>query len=346
MNQKVFPIFNKIPDDFAVSLHMPSSRNGRRFALVSIILSQMQIHHQADFPFLRRLRLKGLEVKAAGSDYFSVVSKLNKNADLLITDQRTKTSAKKVINIDYAFDKYLGEPQSDDVLFLPILFHPNLISDETYKVAEGFAANKSRPIKLLFAGNCDPKTYNKRHFKTKYGLLNRTELLELAKTLPSGKVFFPESIGEFEAAMERGELRNKFVWIDTSKFRLPQTDWLNLLSKAEYFFCTPGVQYPYCQNLNESMACGAVPILQYRKFYHPPLEDAVNCIAFADQNEFASKIDQVLLSGDSIDWLVQSNSAIKYHQENLSLDHVKSRLSAFIEDPKKTRLTWVLAGKK
>lgn len=329
----------------SIQVRMPSSRNGRRFALVSNVLSEMGLKHQAVFPLSRRLFLKGLEAKATASPFCQSRTFGSPNPDILITDQSNPPPARKYIQIRYDFLRYLDKPLSEDVLFLPILFHPNLINRDQYNLAHGISQKKKRPIKILFAGNCDVATYDKPHFQSKYGLRNRIELMRMVEKLGNDKVFFPDTSKEFKTALESGELKHRFVWIDTNKFKIPQDEWLALLGQSEYFFCTPGVHYPYCQNLNEAMACGSVPILQYPGFYNPALTDKKNCRVFDGPESLEKLIHSLLFKSNQSGWEKMSLAAVKYHQNNLSLDYAMERLACFLQAQSQTSLTWVLAGK-
>lgn len=327
-----------------ITLHMPSSRNGRRFALVSMLLSQMQLDHEAVFPPLRRMRLRGLEAKAVQSPHCHLRWRMARHPDVLISDQGSRNRSGKTIHISYEFMNHLRSGNEADTLFLPILFHPNLLNKSFYDMAGSLSQSTDRPIGILFAGNCDPKTYDNIRIKTQYGLANRHELFQHVQSMPPELIFMAQSKEAFETALKQGALKDKFVWIDTEKFRIPQSEWLPLLAKARYFFCTPGVHYPYCQNLNEAAACGAVPILQYPDFYRPGLKHEKDCIAFADPDEIMA-ITKTLLAEGNADWVPRSKAVIKWHQDHLSLDHACNQIRSFLENPNQKTMTWVLAGK-
>lgn len=328
-----------------VTVHMPSSRNGRRFALVSRLLSEMKIHHTAVFPLFRRLRLKGLEAAVIQSPYCTVTLRKPKHSDILISDQLAQNDGGKTVQVSYEFMNHLkGDPQPE-TLFLPIMFHPSLLTEINYSLAGQFAQNTDRSIGILFAGNCDPKTYDNERIGNQYGLANRHELFEHVRTLSTDLVFIPTNKAAFEEALESGAVRNKFVWIDTEAFRIPQSEWFELLAKARYFFCTPGVHYPYCQNLNEAAACGTVPILQYPDFYMPRLRHGEDCLTFKDLCELENLFSTVLKSPDQAKWINQSKSVTRWQHLHMSLDHAQSQLFQFLNDPNRKHLTWVLAGK-
>lgn len=338
------PISGSDPD-LSVTVLMPSSRNGRRFALVSNVLSQMGIHHNAVFPVFRRLKLKGLERAAANSRFCHLRWKVPKKSNVLITDLNKENRHGKTIRISYDFKSHLFGKRRDDTLFLPILFHPNLLDHKSYEQAEELSQYRDRDIGVLFAGNCDQKTYDNDRISEQFGLANRHELYQAALKLPSDMTYFPKTREEFEDALAKGQLKNKFVWIDTELFRVPQNKWLALVASARYFFCTPGVHYPYCQNLNEAMACGTVPVLQYPQYYLPPLADGENCMVFDTSKAIEATLRQVLDPERESQWLTRSAAAKAWHEAHLSLNVACLRLAEFLEDPKREEMTWILAGK-
>lgn len=333
------------PANQNITVIMPSSRNGRRFALVSTLLSEMKYAHTAVFPPLRRLKLKELEAKAISSTFCNLVWRRPKRPDVLITDQDIKNENGKTIQISYDFVTALKKETQPDTLFLPILFHPSLLNQVSYSKADQLSKTTDRPIGVLFAGNCDPKTYDNGRINSLYNLANRHELFEYVKSLPPELVFIPKTKEAFTEALESGSLKNKFVWIDTEAFRIPQNEWFELLAKARYFFCTPGVHYPYCQNLNEAAACGAVPILQYPNFYKPNLIKGENCLAFREMNEIEKLLNKALTAENHNASALQSTSIKDWHKAHMSLDHAIKQLSDFINDPERQHLTWILAGK-
>ncbi|GEM_PF-6421266 len=328
-----------------ITVIMPSSRNGRRFALVSTLLSEMKYAHTAVFPPLRRLKLKGLEAKAVSSTFCNLAWRNPKRSDVLITDQNIKNENGKTIQISYDFMAALKEETQPDTLFLPILFHPSLLNRANYLKAEQLSKNMDRPIGVLFAGNCDPKTYDNSRIGSLYNLANRHELFEYVKSLPPELVFIPKTKEAFTEALESGSLKNKFVWIDTEAFRIPQNEWFELLAKSRYFFCTPGVHYPYCQNHNEAAACGAVPILQYLDFYKPGLINGENCLAFREINEIEKLLAKALSAENHSASVHQSTSINNWHKAHMSLEYATKQLSDFLSDPERKHMTWILAGK-
>ncbi len=309
----------------------------------------MNIHHVAVIPPLQRIRLGSLVKTSTSSPYCRTVFWKPASADIIIGEAGripagSLKTARKTLFLSYDTKAFLASNKQMDVFFHPILFHPNMIKHVAYQRANELAQNTERPVGILFGGNCDEGTYASKIMEQEYGILNRIEISRIAANMPDTSVFFPTSREAFETALAKGELRKKLVWIDTTLFRIPQAEWLNLVSKSRFFICTPGVRYPYCQNLNEAMACGSVPLLQFPDAYFPPLESGTNCLSFKASEDFPDTVGQALKMNDSA-WKGLRKRAIAYHEDHLSLNSLAGRLQAFFDDPERKESTWVLAGK-
>ena len=331
------------------ALYIPSRRNGRRFAVVSRVLGAAGIRHRAVFPPLRLLRLGKIERSAINSEYCEASWRMPRELPLLITDQPgAADKAQKVIEISYDLAGAAGRPLSADEIYHPILFHPDQITEEAYAQANAFSGERKRPLALLFAGNCDPATYDTPEMEENFGLLNRHALHQLARQLPAELTVFPRTPEELAALLEEatnsGKPLKKLVWIDTQDFRIPAAQWLNLVAKANFFLCTPGVRYPWCQNLNEAMACGTVPVLQYPHLYNPALTDSADSLAFAGKADFEATVRNALKMPESKVARL-SAAACQYHEDHLSLARIIAGIRAFADDPGRRKLIWYLAGK-
>ena len=337
----------KAPD---IALVHPGRANGRRFALVSKVLSAMGLRHHAVLPYISLRKPGRIEQAALADPHCNVARRTPANIDLVIgtrgdVNKRSAAKAARKLYLSFDTEGHFSGKGEGDSFFLPILFHPDLINDEAYEEAERLSQQKERPIGVLFAGNCDPATYGKSAMQRCHGILDRIQIGKLASATSGQTAFFPSSREEFSTALEAGSLADRLVWIDTNRFRIPQQEWLSFIAQSRFFISTPGVQYPYCQNLNEAAACGSVPILQFPGLYDPPLRDCENCLEFKDGNGFADTINTAL-SMKTGKWLALSGSARDYHQAHLSLDHLENRIASFIKDDSRRELTWVMAGKK
>lgn len=334
---------NEILSNFVIAIDIRSKRNLRRIVTISKILAAMKLRHSIRVSFFNWIKPHEWLSDALNSPFAHMALRLTNETDLLITDRGDGRKSQKILRIAYDADQ-LSRSELGDDLFLPLLFHPKLIDREAYDLADKIAVSDDRPIGLLFAGNCDPDVYDSARIGKRYKLLNRIEIMRLTLGLEPKLIFSPNSLEEFKTAMRKGELRRKLVWINTKRFRLPASEWLDLLGKARFFLATPGVRYPYCHNLCEAAACGTVPVLQFPHFYRPALKPGRDCITFDSNEDFARVIDGVLKTSVE-DWRQLSRAARDYHSQYLSLNALRDSLESFLAASDKMILVWHMAGK-
>jgi hypothetical protein len=325
------------------AIDLRSGRNVRRAVMISNTLAAMSLPHDLVLPLAKFVRRKALAKLPIDRRFCRLRWRRNGPYRIVFSDREADGDEAKHVLVCYDAEKaQLGE-ESD--LFLPLLFHPNLLTGDHYREAENLAKSNNRPIGILFAGNCDRETYDKARIGRNFGLMNRFEIYRAAIESPGDRVWIPESREGFETRLAAGELRSKLVWIDTKRFRISRSEWLSLLAKARYFLCTTGVHYPFCHNLNEAMACGTVPVLEYPYLYHPPLSDGLDCIQFSGAQELLAKIREALAEDRLVHWQKRSEAASHYHEQHLSLGSLIGKLEAFLADHARKKLVWHMAGK-
>ncbi len=311
--------------------------------MISRVLGQMDCPHDLIVPPGKLIWGKTLERMPFDQTLCRPLWRGQGNYGLTFTERTKCPTARKHIQVRY--DAMKPDLEEGNDLFLPLLFHPRLLDHAHYLEAEELSGSTDRPIGILFAGNCDRETYDKARIRRNFGLMNRFEIYRAVMEAPGDSVWMPESRTTFETALAAGELRSKLVWIDTKRFRIDRSEWLSVLAKTRYFLCTPGVHYPFCHNLNEAMACGTVPILEYPHFYRPSLSDGLNCVGFSGAGELTSKICEIAAEDPADFWRGRSRAARDYHENNLSLTSLINRLEAFAADKESQRMIWHMAGK-
>lgn len=333
------------PSPFTCVVNIDPARNRRRLFTVSIALNAAGIQHRVRLGPIDYFHRNPIQKKALRQALTQITWSRGKAADLLFTDDPRLVDWRASRGRKSVLISLLGAapPQPSryvQALFLPIFFHPLLMTKAHYAEAERLAGNANRAIHFLFAGNCDPKAYSGQQ---PGAISNRSELMAAAMRLPAGSVLMPDTLAQVEALLQSGRVEERLVWIDTQKVKIEQSRWLELLSKTRYFLCAPGVIYPYCHNLNEAMACGAVPVLQFADFYLPRLEHEKTCITFAERDELEALISKLAATGD-VAWQAQSRSAVQYHQQYLSLDAFHRQLRRFLDDKTQMIMDWQSAG--
>jgi len=132
----------------------------------------------------------------------------------------------------------------------------------------------------------------------------------------AGIAIIPGSRGEIKSLFD-GDYKNVFVFVDIKKTVVYQENWLDTLSKSDFFLALPGDIRPMCHNIIEAMAVGAVPITNYPEWFHPRLEDMKNCIVFGDKDDLIKKINKVLKMGNSKVREMREET-LKYYDNHLS----------------------------
>lgn len=329
-----------------VLIEITKPKNGRRVQLLSAILSTMNMRHAVRIPFWRPGLLPGAMHRRLAKTNCPIVWRSPPPERLYVTDSPNKGVGQKRIILSYDTKSLFEGNPDQGALVLPIMFNPSLLNPAGYAEAERLSANTERPIKIIFAGNCDPKAYDAKLLADRYGLLSRHRLHMAVKQMFGDAIFVPTSFGHLLEAARSGELWDRFVWIDTSQFSVPMSAWLETLSMSQYFFCAPGVAYPYCHNFNESIACGCVPILQYDKWIFPRLAHAANCFAFDGLDDLRELVNGLFSGAHDARWSEMSRAIVGYHQTHLSFAFCMSQIQAFIDDPGRQEMTWIMAGKE
>ena len=330
-----------------IVISIDPKRNRRRLFTVSIALSAAGVKHKIKLGPISYFHRNPYQKHALGLAPASITFFNHKTAELMFTDDQALVDWRMKRGLKSVLITLLGaEPPRKSrfaqPFFLPLFFHPLILTQSDYAKAARLAKNVDRPINFLFAGNCDANSYSRYQRGT---ISNRWELLSAAKKLNAKSVVFPKSHEELDALLSAPSTGERLVWIETNILKIEQSLWFDLLSKTRYFLSAPGVAYPYCHNLNEAMACGAVPVLQFSDFYVPKLKHNKTCIEFSSLNELQS-LTEILTKTDEDVWQSQSEMVRKYHQEYLSLDAFYTRLKQFINDRDEVVMDWQSAGQK
>ena len=226
-------------------------------------------------------------------------------------DCRRRQWRKKIVLRFDVFSSYAGATdQGRPPIIVPWPIHPTQAGPDLQERLERARGNQKQ-IGVFFSG--DVKGYTNRHIFFPRPKLTRTEVLDtLCEQLP-GQTRFLGDDDEIDQAFSQPNL-DQCVIIDTSKTWID--DWLNRLSKADFFLSAPGIVMPICHNAVEAMAVGAIPIINYPEWFQPPLEHMRNCIVFDYQQDLKKKVTDALnMDRGRIDQLREG--AIRYYQQHL-----------------------------
>jgi hypothetical protein len=120
------------------------------------------------------------------------------------------------------------------------------------------------------------------------------------------------------------------VILDTTALRVPDEDWLTVLSKVDFFLAPPGIVMPMCHNSIEALAVGAVPVINYGEWFHPKLESMRNCVAFDDQESLIHGLEAVLAMEEA-PIAEMRKQAIAYYDAHLSIESFMASIESRVE---------------
>ena len=202
--------------------------------------------------------------------------------------------------------------QSPDEIAFPVFVHPWITAQ--VRLPFVYQTDAARPARIFFGGNTREGKYDRNILRERYAMLSRREMLEIAgAAFTGGEIHRPRDAAAWLASADA----HPFVLCETQHCRIPGERWLDALAKADFFLACPGVGMPLCHNLIEALAAGAIPILQYAAYLPHPLEDGVNCLAFADPAGLADAIRRaVAMPPDEIRRMREN--VRRYHDAHLA----------------------------
>lgn len=321
---------------------MDPQNRSRRFLLLAHLLTGLGVNLKVKWSWsrFRSLGEKGYQA------FFSPRVRLGgwpRPTALAVVDEGVKTSGTKALRVRYEA-RACPDPLPSRTTFVPLLFHPSLMTDRAFEDARRFSENTDRRLGGFFAGNLDPAVYDKAVFRNEYGMLNRHEMVQILREPEfRGWLYEPGSWGEFLAEFSSGSLRERFTLIDVRRFGVPQNQWLELLSQTRCFLAPPGYTQPFCHNLIEALSVGAVPLTGYGHLLRPRLVPGQSCLAFGDADELRGML-RSLQGREPRDWVGMSRAAREYQQLHLSPQALGSVLESFLQEPGTSEWTLILSG--
>lgn len=245
-----------------------------------------------------------------------------KRAKVLVTDHAVNVEAEKIVHIAYDYTSKLD--LSANHFVLPYSIHYRLATNPTIDEIAILNRNKRRSVRIFFAGNYNPDYYDHPIIRDDYGKLTRHNIITQLRNHSAVWVIKDEH--ELANVFSDSTYHNQVIIIDTTRFRLDQTRWLDYLANADFFVAPPGVLMPMCHNIIEAMAVGTIPITNYPDWFLPEhLENMVNCISFSSPESLINQIEAVLsMDGAEIE-LLRANT-IAYYKHWLSPSQAINRL--------------------
>lgn len=270
----------------------------------------------------RRLGIYGRKIYEL--DNVVLTTKLPKKTEnkILIYDREVNQWKSKIWKqlIKIEFDISLPVPRHDNWVFMPYPMHPSSYSNTQYLNIKNLR-DSPRKVRILFAGNVDPRVYANTDPQSILGKFKVIPRATVINTITSHLVdeILPVSSWEHMQLLIDGDYMQKCIILPKSNFQVPQEKWLEVVSKSDFFLCAPGVDIPLCHNAIESMAVGTIPITNYPDWFFPSLEHLKNCIRFTTKEDLIDAIKLVLNMDKSQIEELRKN-AIAYYETHLSCE--------------------------
>ncbi len=220
------------------------------------------------------------------------------------------------------FDLFSSFPFSKPVL-LPYNVHP---MHATRVVGESLRElrNLPRRIRVLFAG--DMQGYKRRWIKYPKEKLSRIDVISTVKTRMDENLELAMTGDDLTRLLNSTYMR-KFVLVDNDGARVPWDRWMDVIARADFFLCPPGIVMPMSHNIIEAMAIGTIPITSYPEWLSPGLEHMKNCIVFDNEDDLIEKIHLALAMSDTQKAELRDN-AMQYYDRHLRPETFVSKIEA------------------
>lgn len=222
-------------------------------------------------------------------------------SQLMISESIGRGETSSLLKIEKS---YYTEHHGPDVFYMPYFAHPRFYMKRVYlKVSQ--LRQRPRLHTILFAGNVTPNFYTS---KFNFPILNRIQIMDFVV-----KNFNPQIVkSEIKLFLTDAD---KDLRVGNSHINyLSDEDYLENLSRADFFICPPGHLMPHAHNLIEAMSVGTIPITNYHEYTHPRLIPNYNCLAFSDLDELHLGIERALSMGDQEIAMMRHN-VIRYYDD-------------------------------
>jgi hypothetical protein len=201
--------------------------------------------------------------------------------------------------------QYYSSPPAKHRLFAPYFAHPKFYRAGLHNVVRDMRG-QDRNVRIFFAGSIGP-SYSE-HFK--FPILSRSEI-------------FRHVTANFEWAIntEVDMSGIKPILIVSRndgirKYKLSMLNYIEVMSRSDFFICPPGLEMPQCHNLIEAMSVGTIPITNYHLYMRPSLTPDANCLAFSTLEELKIAVSRAL-SMDAAEIQRLREGVISYFDDHL-----------------------------
>jgi hypothetical protein len=205
--------------------------------------------------------------------------------------------------------QYYSLPPASNRLFAPYFAHPEFYKAGLHDAVRSMRA-QSRNLRIFFSGTICRSAYSENF---RFPILTRDKILAYVSA-------------KFESAIKTEVTANgsrPICIISTSdtryvfdKHKLSLRNYMDVMSRADFFICPPGWLMPHSHNLIEAMSVGTIPITNYHSYMQPTLTPGQDCLAFSNLEELEEVINCALcMPAGEIQRLREG--VISYYDEHL-----------------------------
>jgi hypothetical protein len=214
--------------------------------------------------------------------------------------------------------QYYSLPPADHRLFVPYFAHPDFYRTGLYDVVRGMRGQE-RNIRIFFAGTLSTSAYSEEF---RFPILSRDKVL--GHVLAKFKWAIKTEVGVNGlrpiCIMSTSDTRDI-----VDKHKLSMRDYMDAMSRSDFFICPPGARMPHSHNLIEAMSVGTIPITNYHSYMQPPLTPDGNCLAFSTVEELERVINCALcMPAPEIKRLREG--VISYYDEHIAPESFAKKL--------------------
>ena len=234
------------------------------------------------------------------------------------------------MNLDYFvfFDKKKKETKNSIVCpyYLTKKFY---LSNPNYNTNFN-KINKIYPI--IFIGSTHPYLYTKMKFYSysdnKF-LLNRMEIINIVLKNFYKETLIIKNINDLEK-LKKNNKKIILILSDHTKYYKSKKilnfyKHLKTIAQSKFFLCMPGTSMPLCYHLTESMFVGTAPILSYRKYLNPALNNS-NSLSFYDEKTLITSINKALYITEH-DYNYMRKNILLYYKKYVSMQSFLKKFS-------------------
>ncbi len=199
-------------------------------------------------------------------------------------------------------------------MHLPFVMYPGIKRSNRREDLQRYRS-AARRITVFFGGSMS-RIYYKNPALKKYGQMTRRQAAGALLRARKNIIYLP-SKRRFYGLIRGNTYHNRCVILNFSKFKIHKENWMEALSKSDFFLCFSGTGYPMCHNLIESLAVGTIPILSYPDLLDVPLENGKNALIYRNASELLQRFDEAMnMSRARIQEMREQ--VIRYYDEHFS----------------------------